>query len=33
MENLIPFLGKNVLINLVTPLLMAAGLIIATFWR
>jgi 1,4-dihydroxy-2-naphthoate octaprenyltransferase len=33
MENLIPFLGKNVLINLATPLLMAAGLIIATFWR
>ena len=31
MENLIPFLGKNVLINLATPLLMAAGLIIATF--
>ena len=33
MENLIPFLGKNVLINLATPLLMAAGLIIATCWR
>ena len=31
MENLIPFLGKNVLINLATPLLMAVGLIIAAF--
>ncbi len=31
MENLLPFMGKNVLINLATPLLMAAGLIIATF--
>lgn len=31
MEQLIPFMGKNVLINLATPLLMAIGLIIATF--
>jgi 1,4-dihydroxy-2-naphthoate octaprenyltransferase len=31
MEALIPFMGKNVLINLTTPLLMAVGLIIATF--
>ena len=31
MESLIPFMGKNVLINLTTPLLMAIGLIIATF--
>jgi 1,4-dihydroxy-2-naphthoate octaprenyltransferase len=31
MERLIPFMGKNVLINLATPLLMAVGLLIATF--
>ena len=31
MEQLIPFMGKNVIINLATPLLMAIGLIIATF--
>jgi 1,4-dihydroxy-2-naphthoate octaprenyltransferase len=31
MEQLIPFMGKNVIINLATPLLMAVGLIIATF--
>ncbi len=31
MENLIPFMGKNVLINLATPLLMAVGLFIANF--
>ena len=30
-EQLIPFMGKNVLINLATPLLMAVGLIIAAF--
>jgi 1,4-dihydroxy-2-naphthoate octaprenyltransferase len=31
MEHLIPFMGKNVLINLATPLLMTIGLVIATF--
>ncbi len=30
MAQLIPFMGKNVLINLATPLLMAVGLVIAT---
>jgi len=31
MEALVPFLGKNVLINLTTPLLMAVGFFLATF--